>query len=126
MTFGIVAKNATQKIAGSTVSSGETIVTVAAPLIAYTVPAGKTEKLHVLTQTRLLSLAQNLRYRVNGFLIYQVGINQQFPSTGLPNNVDLGIFVLNGGQTVSCTTSNVGTEGGTAIMTVSVLQSTPT
>lgn len=114
-----------QRFRGSTVSSGEHVVTVADPLLAYTVPAGQIEKVHVLIQTRILTAVQNLRYRIAGLLVLQHGASASELAPPVIT-IDLGIFVLNAGETVSCTTSNVGTEGATAIMTVSVLESVPT
>ncbi len=103
MVFSIIAKNAAQKISGSTISSGATVITVAAPLTAYTVPAGKTEKVHVLIQVRALLVTQNVRFRIAGGLVFQLGASPQEISPPVVNE-DLGIFVINGGDTVGILT----------------------
>lgn len=118
----VASYNSKQKIVGSTVSSGEVVVLAAAPLVAHTVPAGLTQRVHVVAQVRALLAAQNLRFRVAGGIVYQVGANALDVAPPVVN-LDLGEFVINAGETVSCTTQNAGTEGGSAVMTVSVLES---
>lgn len=124
MGYSIISKNSAQKIVGSTISSGEVVILAAAPLTAYTCPTGKTEKVHVVAQVRALTATQNVRFRVAGGIVYQVGASATDVSPPV-KNLDLGIFVLNSAQTVSCTTQNAGTEGGSVVMTVSVLESVP-
>jgi len=112
MTTSIIAKNASQGIFGSVNSSGQHTVTVADPALAYTCPAGKRARVRVITIVEVLTAVQNLRYRVAGILVMQLGINHAVIGAASPLFIDLGEFVIDEGQTVTCTTSNVGTEGG--------------
>jgi len=122
MTTSIIAKNVSQGIFGSVNGTGQHTVTSADPALAYTVPTGKRARVRVTTIVEVLTAAQNLRYRVAGILILQLGINHAVVGASSPLFFDLGEFVIDEGQTVTCTTSNVGTEGGVIRLNASVLQ----
>lgn len=127
MVFSIIPKNAAQAISGSVNTSEKVTVLQATPALAYTCPAGKRASVHVTTLIYTLTNTQNLRFRVAGILIMQRGISEIIPTggAGAPVFVDLGMFHIDENQTISCTTSNVGTEGGVIILNAAVLSEIP-
>lgn len=121
MTFAIVAKTSAQKITGFLVSD-EQVVLQASPLILHTVPAGRTQKIHLLGGVVAWGGAgRTLQFRVAGSKIIEFNDAGNTP----PFYLELGIFVLTGGQDLRVTTTNSGTEGGTALYTAAILQDTP-
>jgi len=122
LTFTIAAKNDSQSFTGEVKSTGSHTITVADPALAHTVPAGKTEKIHVSIMIQALQAPENIRLRIgNNILIKQWGVG----ATILNETFDLGVWVLVGGNTVVATTSNAGTEGAIVILTAGILESVP-
>lgn len=64
------------------------------------------------TLVESLAADENLRYRAAGVLIFQLGTGHDVISASQPLYIDLGIFHLDENETITCTTSNSGTEGG--------------
>ena len=99
------------------------VILSGAGMTLYTVPAGKTERIHLIAGVLAWGGAgRNLRFRVKGLKVIELN------DTGTPTPpfyIDLGEFILNGGDTLTVSTSNSGTEGGTAIYTASILESVP-
>jgi len=92
--------------------------------LAYTCPTGKRASVQVTALIQELAVDENLRFRVAGVLILQRGIGEVI-TMGSPVFVNIGLFHINAGDTVTVTTSNTGTEGGTLILNASVLAEIP-
>jgi hypothetical protein len=123
LTLTIIPKNTAQSISGSVNSSGSHTVLVADPALAYTCPAGKKATVRVTTLIQSLLTNENLRYRVAGELQMQVGTGVTISNP--PVYFDLGVFNIDAGDTVTCTTSNTGTEGGVIFLNANVLSEIP-
>jgi len=92
--------------------------------LAYTCPTGKRASVQVTALIQDLETTQNLRFRVAGILILQRGTGEVITSAS-PVFVDIGLFHIEAGDTVTCTTSNTGTQGGNLILNASVLAEIP-
>lgn len=107
-----------QALTGSVVSV-EAVVLAAAPLIAHTCPATKRQIVHpVYTLIAWGGANRNLRMRVAGSRLQEIDdANFATPQRAF----EFGNFVINAGDTVSVTTQNAGSEGGTMRCTVAIL-----
>jgi len=92
--------------------------------VAYTCPVGKRASVQVTALIQTLTSIQNLRFRVATVLILQRGTGETITSAS-PVFVNIGLFHINAGDTVTTTTSNSGTEGGILILNASVLAEVP-
>jgi len=92
--------------------------------LAYTCPTGKRASVRVTALIQDLEVDQNLRFRVAGVLIYQEGVGIVITQAS-PKFIDLGLFHIVAGETVTCTTSNSGTADGELILNASVLAEIP-
>jgi len=124
MTSVLVVRTSAQKLTGSVNTSGEHTVLAADPALAYTCPTGKRASVEVTALITLLAVDENLRIRVGGVLVYQEGIGETIDANP-PKYIQLGTFHLAAGETVTCTTSNSGTEGGKIRLNASVLSEIP-
>jgi len=131
VTFTIAAKNASQKITGSTVSVKVDPVSQSATTI-HTCPTGSNQKIHVIAFLQEMGLRQNARIRVASQLVYQWGQDEQTPPVDCASCVappilieDLGLFVLLAGETVSVNAQVSGTAGAIVRVSVAVLEQTP-
>jgi len=120
--YDIQPKTSSQKITGSIVSVQQ-VVTVAAPLNLHTCPIGRIQEIHLVAGVLVWGGAgRNLRFRVAGFKVIELNdVGTPLP----PFYQDLGVFTLQDGQTLTVTTQNVGTEGGTAIYTAAINKDVP-
>jgi len=127
VTFTIAAKNVAQAITGNFFSSGS--ITVLVPQnpgqTPYTVPAGKRAQVHVSILIQELTAVQNMRFRVAGILVYQEGLGIVITQATGPKYIDLGIFNIDQNLSVTVTTTNDASEGGTMILNVAVLAEVP-
>jgi len=98
--------------------SVEAQVTAASPLIAHTCPAGKRQRCFAAFIVTIWGgTGRNLRCRIQGVQIKQLDdtnhpLNSAFSQFVTPE------FLLDSGDTVSVTTQNAGTEGGTIRVSV--------
>lgn len=120
MTVSIIAKNASQKIAGSTIGA-EGIVLQGTGIVAHTCPAGMVQRVHCIFMIEAWNAGTNLRPRVAGVKIAEWNNVDNLAGT----TFNAGEFTLTGGNTVAITTKNMTTEGGEVVILVSVLQETP-
>ena len=120
MTVTIVAKNSSQKIAGSTVGA-EGIVLQVAGIVAHTCPTGMVQRVHCIFMIEAWNAGTNLRPRVAGVKIAEWNNVDNLAGT----TFNAGEFILTSAQQVTVTTKNMTTEGGEVIVLVSVLQETP-
>jgi len=125
LTTSIIAKNSSQGISGSVNSTGSVTVLAGVGNTAYTSPAGKRAAVQVTAIIETLTAAQNLRFRAASILIYQIGTGVTVLATGTPLVISLGTFHIDENDTISVTTSNVGTEGGVCRLNASVIQEIP-
>ncbi len=120
MTVSIIAKNASQKITGSTVAVTGIVLQTPA-LTAFTCPTGQIVKIHVFfTVDAWNGVGKIARIKIAGFNVLELT-----EAVGEPFTTDMGIFVITSGQTVQGSTKNSGTEGAEVTITTSVLQETP-
>jgi len=120
------ASNQTQRFTAITPASVEAVVTVAAPLTAHTCPAGKNQRCFAIFIVTAWPGAptRNLRARIQGVQIKQFDSVNHLINTEAAQLIS-PLFSLGPGDTVSVTTQNTGTEGGTMRVSVIILEETP-
>ena len=112
MGLSIIPLTSEQNFNTTTPSTAEAVITAATPLIAHTCPAGKKQRGHAIFIVTIWGGAgRNLRARVQGVQIKQFDdTNQPVGSEGA--QLITPIVSLGAGDTISVTTQNAGTEGG--------------
>ena len=119
------ALNLTQGFGSVAPVSTEAVVTAAAPLTAHTCPAGRTQRCFAIYIVTLWGgTGRNLRARVQGVQIKQFNDTDQ-PVNSMSATLITPEFTLGPGDTVSVTTQNSGTEGGTIRVSVLILEDKP-
>ena len=113
MALSIIPLTDSQNFNTNTPSSAEAIITAAAPLVAHTCPADKKQRGHAIFIVTIWGGAgRNLRARVQGVQIKQFDdTNQPVGSEGA--QLISPLVSLGPGDTISVSTQNSGTEGGT-------------
>jgi len=102
-----------QRLPGVASVSVEQAVTVASPLIAHTCPTGKRQRCFaIFIATVWGGSGRNLRCRIRGVQLLQMD-DVNHPVTSVQAQLITPEFLLDSGETVSVTTQNTGTQGGT-------------
>ena len=98
-------------------------VLAGAALLIHTCPTGKKQRMQIYARVSVWSGAgKNVRLRVNGNRIIEWNdVDDPAPTPVFKSDV----IILNSGETVTMTTSNVPTEGATASGTPSILDEVP-
>ena len=119
------ALNLSQGFGSQLPVSIESVILAAAQQIAHTCPAGRAQRCFAIyIVTAWGGAGRNLRARIQGVQIKQFDDVNHVPGTSNAQYTTPE-FTLGPGDTVSVTTQNAGTEGGTMRTSVIILEDKP-
>jgi len=114
-----------QRLPGVDSVSSEAIVLAGVGLVAHTCPTGKRQRCFAIyIVTNWNGSGKNLRCRIRGVQLLQMD-DVNHPVNTIQAQLITPEFLLDGGETVSVTTQNSGTEGGTVRCSVIINGTVP-